>query len=83
MLHHFIHYSTVTQDSSLNKKDFEKLGKRFKVNYGVDHLSRFGDEVNEALMLHTKAVAHQDTVSDNGYGKADVCFLLSIYGSYM
>lgn len=61
VLHHFIHYSTVTQDSSLNKEDFEKLGKRFKVNYGVDHLSRFGDEINEALMLHTKAVAHQDT----------------------
>jgi hypothetical protein len=64
VLHHFIHYSTVTAMSNLNRKDVEKLGRKWNPhNPFPDPLSRFGDENKEALMLHTKAVAHQDTVS--------------------
>lgn len=41
----------------------QKLGRPWNPrNPFPDPLSRFGDEVNEALMLHTKAVATQDTV---------------------
>ena len=64
VLHHFIHYSTVTGLSNLNKEDIEKRGLKWNArNPFPDPLSRFGDEEKEALMLHTKAVAHQDTVS--------------------
>jgi len=64
VLHHFIHYSTVTAMSNLNRKDVEKLGRKWNPhNPFPDPLSRFGNENKEALMLHTKAVAHQDTVS--------------------
>lgn len=64
VLHHFIHYSTVTAMSNMNRNDVEKSGHKWKPrNPFPDPLSRFGDENTEALMLHTKAVAHQDTVS--------------------
>lgn len=47
----------------LNKRDMEKRGMPWNArNPFPDPLSRFGDEVSEALMLHTKAVATQDTV---------------------
>jgi len=64
VLHHFIHYSTVTALSNLNREDYEKLGRRWNSRSPFpDPLSRFGDENIEALMLHTKAVAHQDTAN--------------------
>ena len=63
VLHHFIHYSTVTKNSVLNKEDTEKLGRRWNSHSPFpDPKSRFGNENTEALMLHTKAVAYQDTV---------------------
>ena len=64
VLHHFIHYSTVTVMSEMNKEDSEKLGRKWKLYPFPDPLARFSNENEEALMLHTKAVAHQDTVSD-------------------
>ena len=65
VLHHFIHYSTVTLLSEMNRKDIEKSGRKWNSRSPFpDPLSRFGDENKEALMLHSKAVAHQDTVSD-------------------
>ncbi|MGK3746253.1 MAG: hypothetical protein ACI8RD_001328 [Bacillariaceae sp.] len=64
VLHHFIHYSTVTVMSELNRQDIEKLGRKWDSRSPFpDPLSRFGHEAKEALMLHTKAVATQDTVS--------------------
>lgn len=70
VLHHFIHYSTVTVMSNMNREDVEKSGHKWKPgNPFPDPLSRFGDENNEALMLHTKAVAHQDTVSRVSCGR--------------
>jgi len=63
VLHHFIHYSTVTVLSNMNREDLEKLGRKWNSRSPFpDPLSRFGDENKEALMLHTKAVAHQDTI---------------------
>lgn len=47
----------------MNKEDIEKLGQKWNSRSPFpDPLSRFGDEITEALMLHTKAVATQDTV---------------------
>jgi hypothetical protein len=64
VLHHFIHYSTVTVMSELNRQDIEKLGRKWNSRSPFpDPLSRFGHEAKEALMLHTKAVATKDTVS--------------------
>ena len=49
--------------SEMNKEDIEKLGRKWNArNPFPDPLSRFGNEEKEALMLHTKAVATQDTV---------------------
>lgn len=56
---HFIHYSTVTQTTNLKADEYDrKFGHK---RLFPDPLSRFTDEVNEALMLHSKAVARQDT----------------------
>ncbi|CAJ1956461.1 unnamed protein product [Cylindrotheca closterium] len=56
---HFVHYSTVTESTLLPTEEFkEKFGHR---RQAPDPLSRFGDEVTEGLMIHSKAVAHQDT----------------------
>eukprot|EP00529_Nitzschia_sp_RCC80_P014678 CAMPEP_0113502182 /NCGR_PEP_ID=MMETSP0014_2-20120614/33398_1 /TAXON_ID=2857 /ORGANISM="Nitzschia sp." /LENGTH=743 /DNA_ID=CAMNT_0000396913 /DNA_START=88 /DNA_END=2315 /DNA_ORIENTATION=+ /assembly_acc=CAM_ASM_000159 len=49
VLHHFIHYSTVTVRSNMNKQDIEKLGAKWSDRSPFpDPLSRFGDEKNEA-----------------------------------
>ena len=46
--HHFIHYSTVTLNSILNREDTKTvMNLRFKDKPFPDPLSRFGDEVNE------------------------------------
>jgi len=72
VLHHFIHYSTVTELSNSNKEDYEKSGLSFKTKSAFpDPKSRFGNENNEALMLHTKAVAHQDTLNFDTTCKAE------------
>ena len=56
---HFIHYSTITESTNLLPKEFQE---KFKGQRPFpDPLSRFGDEVNEGLMLHSKSVARQDT----------------------
>ncbi|CAB9527112.1 Pfam:DUF23 [Seminavis robusta] len=59
---HFIHYSSVTALSELSKSEFEKAGYNWQRTRAFpDPLSRFGDELHEATMLHTKAVATPDT----------------------
>ena len=60
---HFIHYSTITELSEMNREDLEKIGREYKPKGAFpDPLSRFGNEETEGLMLHTKAVATQDTI---------------------
>lgn len=69
VLQHFIHYSSVTVLSQLSKSEFQKAGYDwFKTAMAPDPHSRFSDEINEATMLHTKAVARQDTA-----GWLDIC----------
>lgn len=63
VMHHFIHYSTVTKTSNRNLEDVERSGLVYKHWTAFpDQLQRFGNEVTEGLMLHAKAIATQDTV---------------------
>ena len=55
---HFIHYSTITEMSEMNRQEFNQYwkGKRdFSLSQHVfpDPLSRFGDEVNEGTLLQS------------------------------
>lgn len=64
VLQHFIHYSSVTILTQMNRSEFEAAGYAWhKTRIAPDPLSRFSHEVNEATMLHTKAVARQDTAA--------------------
>jgi hypothetical protein len=59
---HFIHYSSVTALSELSMSEFVKAGYSTSTRIFPDPHSRFGDELNEATMLHTKAMATPDTL---------------------
>ena len=62
VLQHFIHYSSVTVLSQMSKSEFEKAGYNWlQTQMSPDPLSRFSNELDEATMLHAKAVARQDT----------------------
>lgn len=60
VVQHFVHYSAATVLSELNRTEYEKQfawsGRGFP-----DKRQRFANEVTEGLMIHTKAVATQDT----------------------
>ena len=57
---HFIHYSTATVLSEKNKTEYTKEGFRWGRAF-PDPRQRFANELTEGLMIHTKAVATQDT----------------------
>jgi hypothetical protein len=61
ILQHFVHYSAVSVLSDKNKTEYEKEGFKWKRRAFPDPRQRFGDELTEGLMIHTKAVARQDT----------------------
>jgi hypothetical protein len=61
VLQHFVHYSAVTVLSEKNRTEYEKEGFTWKRRGFPDPRQRFGNEVKEGLMIHTKAVARQDT----------------------
>jgi hypothetical protein len=56
---HFIHYSTITTTTMLDRMEF---GRQFQKHQRAfpDPKSRFGDEVNEALMVHRYVVCVGD-----------------------
>jgi hypothetical protein len=61
---HFIHYSTVTDMYLWNITQWNDKfnnSRKWHTRMSVDPFSRFGDELNEATMLHTKTIARQDT----------------------
>jgi hypothetical protein len=76
---HFIHYSSVTALSELSMSEFKKAGYDWERTKAFpDPNSRFGDELNEATMLHTKAVATPDTTGwqeacKDGYNRHITC----------
>lgn len=59
VLQHFVHFSTVTKYTVMNKEEMVASGLKGRV--APDPLSRFANERTEVTMLHTKAVATQDT----------------------
>ena len=60
--HHFIHYSAVTKLSEKNRTEWQEQDHmKWRPRAFPDPRSRFGNEATEALMLHAKAVAIQDT----------------------
>jgi hypothetical protein len=61
VLEHFVHYSAVTALSEKNTSEYTKEGFRWKRRAFPDPRQRFGNELTEGLMVHTKAVAKQDT----------------------
>ncbi len=61
VLQHFVHYSAVTQLSEKNRTEYIKEGFRWKNRAFPDPRQRFANEKEEGLMIHTKAVARQDT----------------------
>ena len=53
---HFIHYSTITETTMLDMDEYkEQFGNRLAF---PDPKSRFGDEINEGLMLHRFVLCH-------------------------
>jgi hypothetical protein len=77
---HFIHYSTVTALTLWNTTEWAKNmnGHPWRQQLAADPFSRFSDELTEATMLHTKAVARQDTagwqtVCQKGYTGSQYC----------
>ena len=55
---HFIHYSTITEMSEMNREEFDEYWKgerpfNLKQRVFPDPLSRFGDEVDEGTWLST------------------------------
>lgn len=70
VLGHFVHYSVATVLSEKNRTEYAKDGFKWNSRGFPDPRQRFGDELAEALMVHTKAVARQDT---NGWER--VCHI--------
>lgn len=70
VLQHFVHYSVATVQSEKNRAEYVKDGFQWRGRAFPDPRQRFGDELTEALMVHTKAVARQDT---NGWER--VCHI--------
>jgi hypothetical protein len=64
VLLHFVHYSTVTVLSAANHSEYDKMTTR-KWHWPMtkDDNLRFSDEINEASMLHAKAMARPDTAA--------------------
>ena len=64
VLLHFVHYSTVTTDVILSKSETENRPdlRPFRRRFN-DKRNHFFDEVNEATMMHTKAVPLEHTIN--------------------
>ena len=58
---HFVHYSAVTELSVKNSTEYQAAGFKFPARPFPDPRQRFGGEEDEALMIHSKAIARQDT----------------------
>lgn len=67
VLSHFVHYSTITNDILITKSEADAQRKRWDHFFFERNKSeRFTDELNEAVMLHTKTTVPGNT---KGYKK--------------
>lgn len=60
VLQHFIHFSTVTLYTVMTQGEVSQAGMKWG-HAAPDPLMRFANELSEVTMLHTKAMATQDT----------------------
>jgi Glycosyltransferase family 92 len=60
VLQHFIHFSTVTLYTVTTPEEVARVGMKWG-RAAPDPLMRFANELTEVTMLHTKAMATQDT----------------------
>jgi hypothetical protein len=58
---HFVHYSAATVLSAKNQSEYRREGWPWGRRAFPDKRQRFANEVKEGLMIHSKAVARQDT----------------------
>jgi hypothetical protein len=63
VLQHFVHFSTVTRFTMFNNTQLFEVGKTPATRVAPDPFSRFADELQEVTMLHSKAMATQDTAA--------------------
>jgi len=64
---HFVHFTTMTELSVMSKTETLAAGLKYRPRISSDPASRYSDEESEGTMLHTKAMATQDTA---GWQKA-------------
>jgi len=80
---HFVHYATITKGLLETYKEATEQGKKYDVLGIYDSTERFTDEINEAVMIHTKSIDAHDTVGYESICKfnytkkkySDKCFL--------
>eukprot|EP00537_Pseudo-nitzschia_pungens_P009272 CAMPEP_0172380020 /NCGR_PEP_ID=MMETSP1060-20121228/70226_1 /TAXON_ID=37318 /ORGANISM="Pseudo-nitzschia pungens, Strain cf. cingulata" /LENGTH=784 /DNA_ID=CAMNT_0013107767 /DNA_START=170 /DNA_END=2524 /DNA_ORIENTATION=+ len=60
VLQHFVHFSTATKFTMMSRSETSAANMTYK-RAVPDPLSRFADEQTEVTMLHSKAIATQDT----------------------
>lgn len=63
VLQHFVHFSTITRFTLLTNAETLLVGMTPATRVAPDPFSRFADELQEVTMLHTKAMATQDTAA--------------------
>ena len=61
VMQHFVHFSAVTKLTMWNQEETKQAGFSPHVPVAPDPQSRFANELTEVTMLHTKALATQDT----------------------
>ena len=64
VLLHFVHYSTVTSVSVLSQNETDMAGLKWKDRY-AEGATETPDELDAAIMLHSKTVLSEDTRSWN------------------
>jgi hypothetical protein len=72
VLQHFVHYSSVTTLSNMNRSDYVRDQGKWKPRAFPDPRQRVSNEVTEALMIHAKAIAILDTVNWNRTCRIDM-----------
>jgi len=60
---HFVHYATITKGLIETYREATEQGKDYDIQFKDDPTEHFTDEVNDAVMLHTKSLESSDTMN--------------------
>jgi len=75
---HFVHYATITKGLIETYREATEQGKHYNIRFKDDPTEHFTDEVNDAVMLHTKSLVSTDTLNYESACKlnnTDKCWL--------